>query len=69
MYIMKKSVINKIKKYGIVRKLSQTTGYCESYISQVLNRERTIPKKAAYIITKMISSNLEIEDVFEIKKI
>lgn len=69
MYIMKEDIIKEIKKYGTVRNLSQKTGYCETYISQVLNRARTVPKKSAYIITKMISSDLEIEDIFEIKKV
>lgn len=68
MYIMKESIIEKIKKYGTGRNLSIKTGYTEPYISQILNRKKSIPKKAAYIITKMISNELEIDDVFEIRR-
>lgn len=65
MYKIKKEEIDKIKKYGTVREISKETGLTEGYISQILNGTKTkITKQTAYAITKAISSDFEIEDLF-----
>ena len=67
MYKIKDDKIKNIKKWGIVRKIAKETELDESYISQVLNGKRTIKKKVyAYAITKTISPELEIENLFNI---
>lgn len=67
MYKIKEEAIAKIKKYGTVRKIAEATELTEGYISQVLNGKRTIKKKVyAYAITKVISKDLEIENIFDI---
>lgn len=71
-YLMKQEIIDKLPillnkkgKYGITRELAKKSEFCESYISQVLNRNRYIPRKAARLITHSISNEYEVEDVFE----
>lgn len=67
MYKIKKEEIDKIKKYGTVREISKETGLTEGYVSQILNGTKTkITKRTAYAITKAISSDFEIEDLFDI---
>ena len=67
MYKIKEEEIKKYKKYGLVRKVSQKTGVTEGYISQILNGRKTdISKVIAYAITKAISNDLEIENLFDI---
>ena len=67
MYKIKEEEIKKYKKYGTVRKLSIITGMTEGYVSQILNGKKTdISKVVAYAITKAISPDLEIENLFNI---
>lgn len=67
MYKIKNDVIQKYKKYGTIRKISQETELSENYISQIFLGKRNVHKKVyAYAITKAISMNLEIQDIFEI---
>ena len=67
MYKIKEEEIKKYKKYGLVRKVAQKTGVTEGYISQILNgRKSDISKVIAYAVTKAISSDLEIENLFNI---
>ena len=67
MYIIKEQEINKYKKYGLVRYLSKKTGLTEGYISGIINGKKPdISKVVAYAISKAISSDLEIENLFEI---
>lgn len=64
MYRIKKEEIDKIKKYGTVRKLAKETGLSENYISQVLNDKKISAKKSAIAISKAL--DLEIENLFDI---
>lgn len=67
MYRIKENEIKKYKKYGLVRNLSKKTGITEGYISQIINGKKTdISKVIAYAIVKAISSDLEIENLFNI---
>lgn len=67
MYRIKEDKIKDIKRYGTVRKIAEITGLNEGYVSQVLKGTRTVKKKIyAYVITKSIDSNYEIENLFEI---
>lgn len=66
-YIIKDGMKDEIKKQSTFRNIAQKIGVTEGYISQVMNgRKTTISKVLAYAICKSISSNLEIQDVFNI---
>lgn len=66
-YIIKDGMKDEIKKQSTFRNIAQKIGVTEGYISQVMNgRKTTISKVLAYAICKAISSNLEIQDVFNI---
>lgn len=60
MYLFKEIVI-KINK----SKASKVIGCDRSYLSQVMNRQRTCSKKVAYCITKYLDSEKEILDYFD----
>ena len=66
MYRIKEDEIKKYKKWGIVRNIAKETGLTEGYISQILNCNKTgFTKLTAYAITKAISPELEIQNLFE----
>lgn len=66
-YVMKPEIIDYIKKNRKNRQLAQMLGVTEGYISQIVNKHKTkITKLMAYALTKAISSDLEINDVFDI---
>lgn len=66
MYRIKEDEIKKYKKWGIVRDIAKKTGLTEGYISQILNGNKTrFTKLTAYAITKAISPELEIQNLFE----
>lgn len=64
-FILKEESATAIKKKYRNTYLIETVGLCSSYISQILNRKRIVPKNVAYTITKAIDSELEIEDLFD----
>ena len=77
MYKIKEEVLQKynVKKYGkktngdiSVRELAKRVGLKdEGYMSGILNGKKTnISSTLAYAITKAISSDLEVENLFDI---
>ena len=73
MYVMKDKYCNIINKYKYqrgkqnIRELSNKIGITEGYLSQIVDKKKTnISKTLAYAISKAISINLEITDVFNI---
>ena len=73
MYKIKKDVIDKIlkenniKKWGSKTLLAEKSGLSRGYVNQVLLGTRIIKKKTeALALTKSISSDLEIENLFDI---
>lgn len=67
MYKMKEEITKEIKKQRINRKLAEKVGVTEGYISQIVNGKKTrISKTMAYAISKAISNELEIENIFDI---
>lgn len=67
MYKMKTEISDNIKKQRLNRKLADKIGVTEGYISQIINLKKIdISKTVAYALTKAISSDLEIENIFEI---
>lgn len=41
-------------------------GLSGTYISLILHRKQTVPKRVAYAFTKLINSEAEIDDYFEL---
>lgn len=64
-YILRKETSELIKKKYKNSYIMETVGLCSSYVSQIVNRKRAVPKNVAYTFTKAINSNLEINDLFE----
>lgn len=55
------------KKYRFDIRLAKTIGIDKSYISQIINRrELSISKLAAFAISKALSPDYEIQDVFDV---
>ena len=59
MYKIKKEVKDQLKNKYIVDEL----GFSETWVSQLLNEKRVIPKHSAYAIAKLYDK--EIKDLFE----
>ena len=64
-FILKEDMAQLIKKKYRNTYIIETVGLCSSYVSQILNRKRAVPKNVAYTITKAIDSDLEIENLFD----
>lgn len=67
-YILKKDSSELIKKKYRNTYLIDTVGLCSSYISQIINRKKAVPKNVAYTFTKAINSEYEIDDLFNMIK-
>lgn len=66
-YILKDGMKESIKHLKNNRQIAKQLGITEGYVSQIINRKTTkISKLMAYGFCKAISSDLEIEDLFEI---
>ena len=64
-YEIKEEVKDMLKQKNITQEdLADIVGIGRSYINQILNGRITIPKRTAYFITKAISSDFEIDDIF-----
>lgn len=66
-YILKDGMKESIRYMKNNRQIANTLGITEGYVSQIINRKITrISKLMAYGFCKAISSDLEIEDLFDI---
>ena len=63
-FLLKEDMSELIKAKYKNRYLIDTVGLCASYVSQIVNRKRAVPKNVAYTFTKAINSEYEIEDLF-----
>ena len=59
MYKIRKEVVGQLKNKYIVDKLE----FSETWVSQLLNEKRVIPKHSAYAIASLYGK--KIEDIFE----
>lgn len=59
MYKIRKEVVGQLKNKYIVDNL----GFSETWVSQLLNEKRVIPKHSAYAIASLYGK--EIKDLFE----
>ena len=66
MYILKEDMSKMIRSKFKNTYISNTLGLSATYVSLVLNRHKSIPKRMAYSFTKLISSEYEIEDLFDV---
>lgn len=57
-------VTSKYKMSGLCKQVGLTAGY----LSLVINRKKTCPKKTAYAIVKYFNTDAEIIDYFEYAK-
>ena len=64
-YLLKEDTSEIIKKKYKNTYIVDTVGLCASYVSQIVNRRRAVPKNVAYTITKAINSEYEISDLFD----
>ena len=64
-YKLKSDVAKDIKKKFRGVYLANTLGRTQAYMSLLLNQKINCPKTTAYAFTKMIDSDLEIDDLFE----
>lgn len=66
-YTIKPGVKEVIKKHIKFTQLAEIVGLNASYMSEIVNgRRQDISKTTAYAITKAISPNLEINDLFNV---
>ena len=66
-YILKEDIAEQIRLKYKNSYISTKLGLSQTYISLILHRKRAIPKHMAYSFTKVINSELEIDDLFELK--
>lgn len=66
MYILKEDKAEEIRKKYKNTYFIENLGLSKCYISLILNRKRKIAKTTAYCIVKLIDSEAEIEDYFEV---
>ena len=64
-YRLKEDVAEDIKKKFRGVYLANTLGRTQSYIALLLNRKMQCPKTTAYVFTKIVDKDLEIDDLFE----
>lgn len=64
-FMLKEDTSLLIKKKIKNTYLIDTIGLCPSYVSQIVNRKRAVPKNVAYTFTKAINNEYEIEDLFD----
>lgn len=64
-YMLKENTASLIKKKYRNSYIMETVGLCSSYVSQIINRKRAVPKNVAYTFTKAINSEYEIENLFD----
>ena len=67
-YLLKEDTSEIIKKKYKNSYIIDTVGLCASYVSQIINRKRAVPKNVAYTFSKAINNEYEIEDLFELVK-
>ena len=65
-YILKEDTANEIRAKYRAGYIAEKLGLSKSYVSLILHRKRVIKKHIAYSFTKVIDSELEINDLFEI---
>lgn len=64
-YVLKENTSDLIKRKYRNKYIIDTVGLCASYISQIINRKKAVPKNVAYTFTKAINNDYEIEDLFD----
>lgn len=64
-YMLKENTSELIKKKYRNSYIENAVGLCASYVSQIINRKRAVPKNVAYTFTKAINSEYEINDLFD----
>ena len=64
-YILKENKAEEIRGKYKNGYIADKLGLSQTYISLILHRKRHIAKHVAYSFTKVLGSELEIEDLFE----
>lgn len=65
-YILKEKEAEYIRSKYKSFYFQEQLGISKVYVSLILHRKRTIPKRTAYCFCKAIDSEAEIEDYFEV---
>lgn len=64
-YLLKKEASDNIKSKYKNGYFVSTVGLCTSYVSQIINRRKAVPKNVAYTFSKAVNSEYEILDLFD----
>ena len=64
MYLFKIELKDKVKEKIKSRELAKEIGVHEVQISRILNNKSKTSKPVAYLLTKLIDKNAEIDDYF-----
>ncbi len=64
-YILKEKTAEEIKSTYKNSYISEKLDLSGTYISMILHRKKPIARHMAYAFTKVIGTNLEVEDMFE----
>lgn len=65
-YLLKEDKAKEIRQKYKNSYISEELGLTKPYISTILHRTRPIKKHLAYCFTKVVDSDLEINDLFEV---
>ncbi len=68
MFILKEKEAERIKRKYKETYIAEEVGISTTYVSLILARKKTCPKRTAFCIAKTISENAEIDDFFERSK-
>lgn len=67
-YILKEDKGKEIREKYKIKFFVENVGISRCYTSLILNRRKSCPKVVAYSITKILDSEAEISDFFEVEK-
>lgn len=65
-YMIKKEVVKEFKKKYKQEYIAREVGISKAYVSLIFSQKKTCSKKTAYCITKLLNSDAEITDFFEV---
>lgn len=65
-YLLKENQAEEIRKKYKNAYISEITGLSMCYVSLILNRRREVPKRIAYVFTKAINRDYEINELFDL---
>jgi plasmid maintenance system antidote protein VapI len=65
-YILKEEKSNEIKSKYKSTYIANGMDLSNAYVSLIIHRKKTVPKKTALSFTKIVDNDLEVSDLFEV---